>query len=208
MPVQFEALAVGPIQSNCYIVWDVGTREAAIIDPGDEKDLIERVISDHNLSVKHILLTHGHFDHCFVAGDISAEYGVGVSMHEADIEQIHDPLGFADMYYDMSSFVDFAPQTMLSDGDVIKLGDSRIEVIYTPGHTQGGLCFVTDAGVFCGDTIFAGSVGRTDFAGGSQSQLMASIREKILSMKDETPLYPGHGPATTVGQERATNPYL
>ena len=208
MPVQFETIAVGPLQSNCHIIWDADTREAAIIDPGDDREVIEPVVADNTLSVKHILLTHGHFDHCIVAGDLAREYGVGVSMHESDVEDIQGPSDIAEMFYDASNLVSFLPETLLNDGDVIQLGNSPIEVIHTPGHSPGGLCFVTDAGVFCGDTIFAGSIGRTDFPGGSHPQLIASIHAKILSMKDETPLYPGHGPATTVGRERATNPWL
>lgn len=208
MPVEFETLAVGPLQTNCYVVWDTNTLDAAIIDPGADRDRIERSIASRGLNIKIILLTHGHFDHCFVAGDLAAEYGVEIAMHQSDIEQITEGMDIAEMFYDVPSFVEFSPANLLTDGDMLKLGESPIEVIHTPGHSQGGLCFVTDAGVFCGDTIFANSIGRTDFPGGSHPQLIASINAKLLSMKDETPLYPGHGPATTVGHERATNPFL
>lgn len=208
MAVEFETLAVGPLETNCYIIWDTETHYAAVIDPGGDKHLIAESITSHRLSVKYVLLTHGHFDHCFHADDFARDYGVEVAMHESDIVQIEQGKSLAEMFYDGSSYVEVLPQKLLTDGDVLRLGESAIEVIHTPGHSQGGLCFVTDAGVFCGDTIFAGSIGRTDFPGGSYSQLIASINAKLLSMKDETPLYPGHGPATTVGRERATNPFL
>lgn len=208
MPVRFEALAVGPLETNCYLVWDVDTRDAVLIDPGGDKPRIEQMISSLGLNVKYILLTHGHFDHCFVAGDLAREYGVEIAMHESDIEQITQGMDIAEMFYDMSSYVEVLPSKLLADGDVIRLGESPIEAIHTPGHSRGGLCFVTDAGVFCGDTIFANSIGRSDFPGGSHPQLIASIRARILSMKDETPLYPGHGQFTTVGIERASNPFL
>lgn len=208
MPIEFHALAVGPLETNCYIIWDTETLVAAIIDPGGDRARIEQSISSHGLNAKLVLLTHGHFDHCFVAGDIARQYGVEIAMHGADIEQIEQGMDIAAMFYDVSSFVEFSPSRLLTDGDVLSLGETALEVIHTPGHSRGGLCFVTDAGVFCGDTIFAGSIGRTDFPGGSHPQLIASINAKLLSMKDETPLYPGHGPATTVGRERASNPYL
>lgn len=208
MAVEFETLAVGPLETNCYVIWDTETHDAAIIDPGGDKQLIVDSIISHGLSVKYILLTHGHFDHVYFADDLSRDYDAEVAMHESDIEQMEQGKSLAEMFYDGSSYVEFLPSQLLTDGDVLHLGESVIEVIHTPGHSQGGICFVTDAGVFCGDTIFAGSIGRADFPGGSHSQLIASIHAKLLSMKDETPLYPGHGPATTVGRERATNPFL
>lgn len=208
MAVQFHTLELGPLEANCYLVWDTQTHQAAIIDPGGDADAIVDCAVSNGLDVKYILLTHGHPDHCFVAGDLERHYGVEVCLHEADIDQIEQGLALAELFYDVSSFVEVSRHKLLNDGDVLRLGESAIEVIHTPGHSRGGLCFVTDAGVFCGDTVFAGSVGRTDFPGGSHPELIASINTKLLSMPDETPLYPGHGPCTTVGRERATNPFL
>jgi len=206
--VQFHSLVVGPLETNCYLVWDTQTHQAAIIDPGGDADAIVDCAASNGLDVKYVLLTHGHPDHCFVAGDLEKRYGAEVCMHEADIEQVKQGLALAELFYDVSSFVEVSPSKLLNDGDVLRLGESAIEVIHTPGHSPGGLCFVTDAGVFCGDTVFAGSIGRTDFPGGSHTELIASIDTKLLPMTDDTPLYPGHGPCTTVGRERASNPFL
>lgn len=199
---------VGPLQVNCYVIWDEQTNTAAVIDPGGNCDDIVYVATSHRLEVKYVLLTHGHLDHTFCVGALAKEYGAEVAMHQDDIQMLPDELSLGQFYYDMSEYVDFAPSEMLSDGSVIMLGNSRISVIHTPGHSKGGLCFVTNAGVFCGDTIFAGGIGRTDFPGGSYTELISSIRSKILTLDDPTPLYPGHGPSTTVGAERSGNPYL
>jgi len=208
VPIRFESLVVGPLGTNCYIVWDRSTRTTAIIDPGGDAAKIRQVVSYNDLKPASILLTHGHPDHCFAAGYIAREYGAEIYMHEADIDQVEQGLVPLELVYDVSSFVELSPLKLLNDGDILSLGDSSISVVHTPGHSPGGVCFVTDAGLFCGDTIFAGSIGRTDFPGGDHDQLIASIRTKLLCRPDETPLYPGHGPSTTVGRERATNPFL
>lgn len=215
MYVDVEKWVVGPLETNCYLITDTGTLEAALIDPGGPN-------TDHGFDLqpgagdafyigrklKYVLLTHGHPDHCFCAGAVARNYGAEIAMHESDLIQIEQGRELADMFYDMSRFVAFSPTKLLNDGDVLELGGAQIKVIHTPGHSQGGVCFVTDAGVFCGDTIFAGSIGRTDFPGGDHEQLISSIHTSILTMLDGTRLYPGHGPSTTVGRERARNPFL
>lgn len=206
--MDFRQLSVGPLETNCYLVWDRDTRKAAVIDPGGDDDLIAQQIARLELAIEWVLITHGHLDHCFIAGPIARKYDAEIGMHPADIEHLTGGLEIAAMYYDVSAYERFTPTRFLTDGEVIALGDSEIRVIHTPGHSQGGLCFATDVGVFCGDTIFAGSVGRTDFPGGSFEQLIESIRTKILTMDDSTRLYPGHGPATSVGEERRSNPFL
>ena len=208
MSVEYASLVVGPIETNCYVIWDQATRAAAVIDPGGEAERMVAVIDANALHVVRILLTHGHFDHTFCAGDLAKKYGARIGMHESDVWLLTDGLGVAEPYYDMSGHVDVTPDDLLRDGDTIALGESTITVLHTPGHSAGGLCFVTDAGIFCGDTIFAGSIGRTDFPTGSHDTLIASITSKLLCLDDATPLLPGHGPATTVGEERRTNPYL
>ncbi len=208
MPIVYQSLTVGPLGTNCYVLWDRSTRTTAVIDPGGDAARIREVILSNRLKPNSILLTHGHPDHCFAAGYIAGEYGAEIYMHEADIDQVDLLLPTLAMVYDVSSFVKLSPLKFLKNGDVLSLGESSISVIHTPGHSPGGVCFVTDAGVFCGDTIFAGSIGRTDFPGGDHDQLIASIKTKLLTLPDTTPLLPGHGPATTVGRERATNPFL
>ena len=208
MGIAFRCLTVGPLASNCYIIWDADTKHAAIIDPGGDRDRIADAVSSLGMDVNYILLTHGHPDHTFHTGDLARDYGAEIAMHESDVPMLSNGLGIAEMFYDPAARVNFTASRMLRDGDTIRLGDSQIKVRHTPGHSEGGLCFVTDAGVFCGDTIFAGSVGRTDFPGGSMEQSINSIRTQILTLPDETPLYPGHGPPTTVAAERKSNPYL
>lgn len=208
MSIKFTSLEVGPLGVNCYILWDTDTLSAAIIDPGDDIDSIINTTKSLNLNLEWILLTHGHFDHVFRVGEITANHNLKIGMQALDIIAIAQSMQLATMFYDVDEFVPFTPSDLLNDGDVIELGASEIGVIHTPGHSQGGLCFVTDAGVFCGDTIFAGFVGRTDLPGGSHDQLIHSIKSTILSMSDSTPLYPGHGDDTTVGAERKSNGYL
>jgi glyoxylase-like metal-dependent hydrolase (beta-lactamase superfamily II) len=208
LPLEVSTLTVGPLDTNCYIIWDRNTRACAIIDPGGDCDRVASVAASLDLSVEWILLTHGHFDHTFCAGDLAARFGAGVGLHEADAAILGQSFGVAEMFYDFSENVPVTPTGLLTAGRSIPLGESEVKVVHTPGHSEGGLSFVTDAGVFCGDAIFAGSIGRTDFPGGSFDQLIQSIRTGLLVMDDSTPLFPGHGPATTVGQERQTNPYL
>ena len=130
-------------------------------------------------------------------------------MHEADLELFDaEGMDVASELYDIADYVEFTPSDLLKDGDVINLGNSEIKVLHTPGHSRGGLCFVTEVGIFCGDTIFLRSVGRTDFPGGSFEQLMKSIQKKILVLDDSIVLYPGHGTTTTIGAERRSNPFL
>ncbi|MGC8863572.1 MAG: MBL fold metallo-hydrolase [Armatimonadota bacterium] len=235
MPLRFHVLVVGPLEVNCYILRDEATGKCAIIDPGGDCDRIvsaagspgfrspaggeaeyevgptsssETGASAKVSGVDWILLTHGHFDHTYCAGDLATRFGVRVGIHEADVPLLGQGLGVAEMFYDVSGCVPVTPTDLLADGQTITLGESKIKVIHTPGHSPGGLSFATEAGVFCGDALFAGSIGRTDFPGGSFERLIASIRSKLLTLPDSTPLYPGHGPATSVGTERKNNPYL
>ncbi len=209
MSIEWRGLQVGPLDTNCYVIWDSDTRKAAIIDPGGDADAICEFASSLDLHVERVLLTHGHPDHWFVAGVVAGRYGVPIGMCEADLTQLSgEGLQIAAMFYDVSSCTDFTPTDMLNEGDVIRLGESEVRILHTPGHSEGGVCFVTDAGVFCGDTVFAGSIGRTDLPGGSYRQLIESIKAKILTMDDSTRLYPGHGAETTVGAERRENPFL
>lgn len=208
MPLEVRALTVGPLDTNCYVLWDRETRSAAIIDPGGDCDRIVSVAASLDLRVQWVLLTHGHFDHTFCAGDLAARFGAGVGLHEADAAILGQSFGIAEMFYDLSEYAPVQPTDLLIDGRLVSLGESELEVIHTPGHSPGGLSFLTELGVFCGDTIFAGSIGRTDFPGGSFEQLIESMRARLLAMDGSTPLFPGHGPATTVGEERRSNPYL
>lgn len=208
MPVAFEGLVVGPLATNCYVLWDRSTRAAAIIDPGGDAARIREVVSSNDLNPVGILLTHGHLDHCYAAGSVAREYEVEIYIHEADVGLVEQIPPMLELIYDLSAFVSPSPLKFVEDGDVIHLGDCSIHVIHTPGHSPGGVCFVTDAGVFCGDTIFAGSIGRTDLPGSDYNRLIDSVKTRLLTLPDPTPLYPGHGPSTTVAHEKTTNPFL
>jgi len=208
LSIAFRTLPVGPFATNCYVLRDEATGHAAVIDPGGDLELITDLIESMDASVQLVLITHGHPDHCFCADPIAREFNAQIAMHPADVAALEENLPFAEMFYDMSEYVPFEPSRLLSDGDVIALGESEISAIHTPGHSPGGICLLTDEGLFCGDTIFEESVGRTDFPGGSWDDLINSIRTRILTLPDNTRLFPGHGRPTTVGAERASNPYI
>lgn len=208
MSISYRALPVGPIQTNCYIVWDTATKKAAIIDPGGDREVIIEEVNEHRLDVQWVLLTHGHFDHSYLVGDLVNHYSSRFGMSEADVPLLTDSMGIGEPMYDLSKVVSCRPTDYLNDGDMIELGESELQVMATPGHSPGGLSYATDCGIFCGDLIFMNSIGRTDFAGGSYELLMATIRNRILTLDDGVRLFPGHGPATTVGRERRGNPFL
>jgi glyoxylase-like metal-dependent hydrolase (beta-lactamase superfamily II) len=202
-----EHLLVGPLQSNCFIIGDEESGEAVIIDPGGDGDLILNTANRRPWKVKAILNTHAHFDHIAANAVVRKGTGAPLMAPRADtpfMEQAHVSARIYGLEVDASP----PPDRLLEDGDTIDLGDEKIAVISTPGHTPGGATFVTSIGIFPGDALFAGSIGRTDLPGGDYDTLINSIKTRILSLDDETPVYPGHGPATTVGRERADNPFL
>jgi hydroxyacylglutathione hydrolase len=206
--MEIRTVIVGPLAVNCYIIIDETTRAAAIIDPGDDVDDVVRAITGCNANPKYILLTHGHPDHSWRAGELQKTYNVDLRMHEADVPQLEGEPDMVAMFYGTEVRSEPGLGRFLSDGDVIQLGDTEIRVIHTPGHSEGGLCFTVDGVAFTGDTLFAGSIGRTDFMGGSHEDLMNSIKKKLFALPDETIIYPGHGPTSTIGQERHGNPWL
>ncbi len=207
--MEIKPIVVGQLGANCYLVIDQSTREAAVIDPGDEPDVIARVIEDNDALLKHILLTHGHSDHSFAAGELQQKFpGVKLLMHELDLPQLHDETGLVELFYDVSRYIEPTLGEFLNHGDVIALGETELRVIHTPGHTPGGVCFVSGKTCFTGDTLFEGSIGRTDFMGGSAETLLESIHDRLLTLPDDTVIYPGHGPSSTIGAERRMNPWI
>ena len=202
-----EHLLVGPLQSNCFILGDEETGEAVIIDPGGDGDMILNALAKKPWKVTAILNTHAHFDHVAANAAVKKGSGAPLMAPRADapfMDQAHVSARMYGLEVDASPL----PDRLLDEGDLIELGDEKIEVVSTPGHTPGGATFVTSIGIFPGDSIFAGSIGRTDLPGGDYDTLIHSIVSKIMTLDDETPIYPGHGPATTVGRERAHNPFL
>lgn len=202
-----RTLVVGPIQSNCYIVGCERTREAAVIDPGGDADRILITLAKDKLRCLYIINTHGHFDHTADNKRLKEVTGAKLLIHHADASMILDQSmggGMWGIHIDNSP----PPDRYLREGDIITFGDISLKVLHTPGHSPGGISLVTDKMVFVGDTLFAGSIGRTDLSGGDYEGLLRNVRNKIFTLGDDVVVYPGHGPKTTVGRERKTNPFF
>jgi hydroxyacylglutathione hydrolase len=202
-----ETVVVGPLMVNCYILGCETTREGVVIDPGGDAAKILSAVADNDLTIKQIINTHGHFDHVGANQELMEAFGVGLSIHELDAPM----LAHADitaLRYGLKAENSPPPTAYLKDGESISFGRCSLKVLHTPGHTRGGCSLYGEGVVITGDTLFAESVGRTDFPGGSSATLLTSIREKLLSLPDATIVYPGHGPSTTIGHERLHNPYL
>jgi len=201
-----EKLVVGLFDTNCYIVGSQSSGEGMIIDPGDKAKAILKKVEELGLDIKLIVLTHGHIDHVGALKKIKEATGVEVAMHSDDAQSLgKQPLGIVlGLFYPAPP----SPDRLLEDGDSIDVGDLRFEVLHTPGHTPGGICLLGEGVIFSGDTLFKYSVGRTDLPGGSYTKLMDSIQAKLMTLPDDTVVYPGHGPDTTIGGERKGNPFL
>lgn len=205
---KIDSRILGMVGTNCYLLCNMDIKECVLIDPADSQDEISRMIDESGCSLKGILLTHGHFDHIIAADAVRDKYGVKVyaSCDEKNtLEQPHINLGEA---YGLKLSV--KADVWHKDGEILKLAGFDIEALHTPGHTEGGSCYyIREIGVlFSGDTLFCGSVGRTDFPGGSMSEIVRSIKEKVMVLPDDTKVYPGHGEGTSVGYERENNPFL
>ena len=201
-------LIVGPMASNCYIAWDEDTKDAVIIDPGFEDDRIMETVEKHGLKVGKILLTHGHFDHIMGIDGFCKVYDVPVYVGEKEAGLITDAhWNQSDIY---TKGYTFSEAVYVQDGKILRLAGYDFQVFFTPGHTPGGVCYyVASEGIlFSGDTLFHHSVGRTDFEGGSMSDLVRGIEDKLLPLPDETKVLPGHMDATTIGEEKKYNPFL
>jgi len=202
-----KSLAVGPIMANCFILGCEQTLEAAVIDPGDEADRILRALAEFNLTAKLIINTHGHFDHVGANKRLNAVTGAPILIHPLDapmLAQLADSAAAWGMQADNSP----PPDRELQDGDDVTFGKIRLTVVHTPGHTPGGISLYTAREVFVGDTLFAGSIGRTDFPGGSFATLKESIQQKLFVLSDDLKVYPGHNQTTTIGVEKRSNPFV
>ncbi len=198
-----KCLAVGPLEGNCFIVADEASNKCIVIDPGDEPDRIMDSVKERGFEVVYIVCTHGHFDHIGCVGDIKQETGAKIVIHKDEIPTYHAAKDMAGYWgFDIDALPE--PDIKVQEGDFVKFGDLSFEVFHTPGHSPGGICLYAEGLAFTGDTIFAGSVGRTDFPGGDINKLRDSFR-RILSLPEETKILSGHGPATTVGKEKRTN---
>ena len=199
---------VGPVQTNCYVVINEDTKECFVIDPGaSAKQLAERIRKDELTPVA-ILLTHGHFDHAGAAEELAKEFDVKIYAQEAEKDTLANPQ--KNVSWMMGGSETYHADEFLKDEQEVEFAGFKIKVLHTPGHTEGGCYYyIADEDVvFTGDTLFAQSVGRTDFPGGSMSQIVRSIKEKLMVLPDDTTVYPGHGDPTTIETERMYNPYL
>lgn len=199
-------LVVGPIMANCFIVGCEDTRAAVVIDPGADADKILMALASLKLTVKYILNTHGHFDHVSANKRMKDATGAEILIHALDAPML-SRLSASAAAWGMSAEDSPAPDRTLADGDTVKFGNITLKVIHTPGHTPGGISFSTDGHVFVGDTLFAGSIGRTDFPGGNYETLISSIQHKLFLLDDDVQVLTGHGPETSIGQEKRFNPF-
>lgn len=201
-------VTVGIFQENCYLYACPETREAVIIDPGDEADRIIQQIQELKLIPKYIINTHGHIDHIGAIDDVSAAYPVPLAIHPADVHMYTDE-DVARLYRRPAPLVKRKPDILLQDGHRISFGTLTLEVLHTPGHTPGGVCLLSRPYcVFSGDTLFYRGIGRTDFEGGDYNQIVRSIREKLYTLDDDLLVFPGHGGPTTIIEEKYENPFV
>lgn len=202
-----KELTVGPLATNCFILGCEKTREAVVIDPGDETERILLSLADSTLKLKYIINTHGHFDHVGGNKKMKQATGADILIHALDASML------GSISADAATFGVLVansppPDYMLEDGETILFGDITLKVIHTPGHSQGQIALHTDGNVFVGDTLFAGSIGRTDLQGGDYEALISSVKNKLFKLEDSTIVFPGHGPKTTIGNEKRSNPYF
>jgi Zn-dependent hydrolases, including glyoxylases len=195
-----KTLIAGMYEENCYLIMDEGTKELAIIDPGGQPNLIEKEISKLDGKPKFILLTHGHMDHVGAVIELMNKLNIPFYISENEEQYMkNDEFVFGSLP---------KASKYLKEGDTVSLGNNIIKVIETAGHTAGGICFLVNDELFTGDTLFQGSIGRSDFPGGNGAQLIKNIKEKLLPLGDSVKVYPGHGPASTIGYEKRNNPFL
>jgi hydroxyacylglutathione hydrolase len=204
-----EIIPVGPLQCNCSVIGDESTREGLVIDPGDDIEEVLTLVRKHNLQVKQIVITHAHIDHVGGAMKLRAATGAAILLNQNDYALLK-------MLDAQAAWIGVAPpgkveiDHSVAQADSIKIGSLSADVIHTPGHTEGSIClyFPAEKKLIAGDTLFAGSIGRTDLPGGSFEKIISSLHEKVLALRDDTVVIPGHGPLTTIGEERESNPFL
>ena len=204
-----EILPLGPLQCNCSVIGDESTREGLVIDPGDNIEDVVSIVRKHNLQIKQIVITHAHIDHVGGAMQLRAATGAPILLNQNDYALLK-------MLDAQAAWIGVAPpgrveiDHSVAQADSIKTGSLSADVIHTPGHTEGSIClyFPAEKKLIAGDTLFAGSIGRTDLPGGSFEKIIRSLHDKVLELPDDTVVIPGHGPLTTIGDERQSNPFL
>ncbi len=205
-----ETLAVGLLACNCTILGDEETGEAVVIDPGDEIERVKEILTRRNLKVKYIVATHAHIDHVGGIEKLHRATGAPVLMHREDLP-LYENLAVQAEWLGVETPGKIEVEQFLKEGDRLRVGGLSLETLHTPGHSPGSISLWMpgqDARLFSGDTLFQGSIGRTDLWGGNLSQILASIQEKLMEFPDDTRVFPGHGPSTAIGRERESNPFL
>ena len=204
-----EIFPVGPLQCNCSIVGDEQTREAMVIDPGDDIEKVLAVLQQHHLTVKQIVITHAHIDHIGGAAKLKRLTGAPILLNAND-QMLLKMLDMQASWLGMRPPEETAIDGSITTGDKLQAGSLVADVLHTPGHTEGSIClyFEEEKKLIAGDTLFAGSIGRTDLPGGSNKKIMESLHGPVLALHDETIVVPGHGPLTSIGEERDSNPFL
>jgi hydroxyacylglutathione hydrolase len=204
-----EIFPVGPLACNCSILADPGTRQATVIDPGEDIENILAILQKHNLSVEQIVITHAHIDHVGGAARLKRLTGAPIYMNQHDLPLLK-MMDVQAGWLGVAAPEVAAPDVDASDLLALRIAEQPAQVLHTPGHTEGSICLHLPALrlLLAGDTLFAGSIGRTDLPGGDLKKILRSLKERLLPLPDETRVIPGHGAATTIGQERDTNPFL
>lgn len=202
-----RAFVTGPLETNAYLVADRAVGEALVIDPGGDPEQILAFLAKERLHLRHIVNTHGHFDHISGNRALKSATGATLLIHEADAPMLGEAASHA-RFFMLRAENSPRADVYLSDREELRVGTVPLRVLHTPGHSPGGVTLVAQGVAFCGDLVFYGSVGRTDLPGGSEKVLLDSIRRHILTLPDDTVLYPGHGPETTVGLEKRHNPFF
>lgn len=200
-------LSVGPLQVNCYLVACRKTRDAMVIDPGEEGSRILYLAASEGLKISKVINTHGHFDHIGANQQLIEATGAELMLHAADLPLLQNARNHAEIY-GMTIIPSPEPDRLLDQGDSFEVGEHTFKVFHVPGHSPGGICLLGDGHLFVGDVLFARSIGRTDLPGGDFDALVKGVRERLFSLPDETIVHPGHGPDTTIGEERRMNPFV
>ena len=206
-PFLLQSLCVGPIQVNCFLVACPDTKEAMVVDPGEEGERIMAAVEAAGFKVTQVVNTHGHFDHIGANHYVVEQTGAPLSIHPADMPLLENAQSHASTF-GLTAVLSPEPDRLLEHGDTVKVGKLCFEVIHVPGHSPGGISLYGHGHMFVGDILFAGSIGRTDLPGGDHDALIEGIREHLLTLPDETVVHPGHGPDTTIGREKQINPYV
>lgn len=205
--MKIVSLSLGLLGANSYIIYDEVKLEGAVIDPGGDAHILLDEIDSKNIDIKYIILTHGHFDHIGAVGKLKDKTGALIAIHKDDAPNLTDI--FKNLSFSMKvESIQPEADLLLVDGDTLIIGENSLRIMHTPGHSPGGISILGDGIVFTGDTLFKGSIGRTDFPGGDIELLRASISNKLLTLDDSTIVYSGHGPATTIATEKTSNPFL